>query len=648
MDEDKKTLRLRYHGRIIDQLGIQMYQSPVAAVAELIANAWDADAEKVEVTLPRALGDDAELVVRDNGLGMTFEECQERYLNVGYCRRGDQAEEFSPELNRPVLGRKGIGKLAGFGIAQIVEVETVSKDTGERTVFAMDINQLRKGEYVEEGGEVALVASEGPDLERRDSHGTIVRLKQLKMRRTPSQSVFLRSMANKFLLLEYAQQFKVYINEEELPQGPESSKIEFVFPRDYKQQEKPDGLDVQNGWGIEELDNGERIKWRINFYKDTIGNDEFQGISVFSGVKMVQKPFFFNLSGGLGGQHGQTYMSGQVKADFIDRFSDDIIAPERQRVNWEHEGADDLLEWGRKRTKHLLRIWQDRRGEKRRHEIDNRLAGFSARLQRLQPYERRTVDSALKKLGSISSLDDEQFTDLGNAMLTAWEKGRLRELIDNLAHTENINPGSFLKLLVEADVLSALNAAEVVKTKLENVRGLRLLVDKGELENAVRDYVAKKPYLLDPKWETFKKETSVKHFLDNAAQKSKLDGDEYNGRIDLALKSGGELLIVEFMRPGLTLNWDHVNRCVQYVEIASELIAAATQLQIEKVTGLLVADKIGRQDGLKSHLKKLSQQGIFAFDWMSLLNQAEQVWRDFLFLLADRNPDDGRLQALKQ
>jgi hypothetical protein len=53
MDSDQgKKLHLTFHGRIIDSLGIQMYQSPVAAVAELIANAWDADARQVAVTLP--------------------------------------------------------------------------------------------------------------------------------------------------------------------------------------------------------------------------------------------------------------------------------------------------------------------------------------------------------------------------------------------------------------------------------------------------------------------------------------------------------------------------------------------------------------------------------------------------------------------
>lgn len=53
---ETRTLELRFHGRVIDHLGIQMYQSPVAAVAELIANAWDADADRVDVLLTRSPG----------------------------------------------------------------------------------------------------------------------------------------------------------------------------------------------------------------------------------------------------------------------------------------------------------------------------------------------------------------------------------------------------------------------------------------------------------------------------------------------------------------------------------------------------------------------------------------------------------------
>ena len=140
----EKKLRLSFHGRIIDSLGIQMYQSPVAAVAELIANAWDADATAVAVTLPSDTGPDAEIVVQDNGKGMTFTDCQDRYLNVGLNRRINDGDRTAG--GRPVLGRKGIGKFAGFGIARVVQIETVSSETGERTVFSLDLRKLRSDE----------------------------------------------------------------------------------------------------------------------------------------------------------------------------------------------------------------------------------------------------------------------------------------------------------------------------------------------------------------------------------------------------------------------------------------------------------------------------------------------------------------------
>ena len=48
----KRKLYLEFHGRVIEHLGIQMYQSPVNAIAELVANAWDADATSAEIELP--------------------------------------------------------------------------------------------------------------------------------------------------------------------------------------------------------------------------------------------------------------------------------------------------------------------------------------------------------------------------------------------------------------------------------------------------------------------------------------------------------------------------------------------------------------------------------------------------------------------
>ena len=316
-----ETLQLKFNGRIIDHLGIQMYQSATAALAEYVANSWDANASNIWITLPKTL-QGGKITIKDDGVGMTFAECESRYLNLGYCRRGNKATE-TVAGSRPVLGRKGIGKLAGFGIAQKVEIDTISKETGERTVFTLDLNSLRGDEYIGQGKKIkARRYPADPHAAKR--HGTTITLKKLSLKKRQNEDQFRKSMARRFLLLEWASAFKVWVNSKPLPQD-NSSGIEFEFPRDYSADDKPLGISVtEDGWGIEKLANGKEIRWRIRFYEDPIDEEELGGISIFAGVKLAQSPFFFNLTGGLGGQHGQEYVSGVVKADYLDQVGEDI------------------------------------------------------------------------------------------------------------------------------------------------------------------------------------------------------------------------------------------------------------------------------------------------------------------------------------
>jgi len=99
---------------------------------------------------------------------------------------------------------------------------------------------------------------------------------------------------------------------------------------------------------------------------------------------------------------------------------------------------------------------------------------------------------------------------------------------------------------------------------------------------------------LDQKWETFTVEKSVKHILKKAAKKVGLAGKEYEGRVDLALRSGEHLLVVEFMKPGKPLDLDHLNRCENYVLTIRTIIEAESDLRITRVTSLVVADKSER------------------------------------------------------
>lgn len=222
MTKSHKKLHLKFHGRIIDHLGIQMYQSPIAAVAELVANSWDADAKSVKIKLPNKLGDSATIVVKDNGIGMTFQDCEKRFLNIGYCRRDISATECSAG-GRPILGRKGIGKFAGFGIAQSVEVSTISKKTGEKTVFQMNLDELRSEEYVTQGGDIDVIEYLKPKESRKSKHGTTITLKFLTLARRPSPELFRRGMARRFLLLQWTEKFVVTVNDKKIPDSENMS-----------------------------------------------------------------------------------------------------------------------------------------------------------------------------------------------------------------------------------------------------------------------------------------------------------------------------------------------------------------------------------------------------------------------------------------
>ena len=131
-----KKLKMSFDPNVVKHLGLSMYSTLPASLSELIANAWDADATEVEIIHDEK---NKTITVVDNGCGMSFNEIQENYLRIGRDRRKSDCSDKTPN-GRLVMGRKGLGKLAGFGISSTVQIETV-KD-GEYTNFIIDFNKM--------------------------------------------------------------------------------------------------------------------------------------------------------------------------------------------------------------------------------------------------------------------------------------------------------------------------------------------------------------------------------------------------------------------------------------------------------------------------------------------------------------------------
>jgi hypothetical protein len=458
-------------------------------------------------------------------------------------------------------------------------------------------------------------------------------------------------MSRRFLLAQRVADFKVLVNGAPIPADSDLDGAEFIFPAAYELSERPAGIEIDaEQWGIEDIGGGRKIRWRFQFYKETIKEDELRGISVFAHGKLAQQPFTFNIVGGISGQQGLEYLSGRVEADYIDALAVDIIATERQRINWEHPDALPLLAWGKKRVDDLCRLWKEKRAADKMKMMESKLVTFSTRLLSLPGSEQKTVKRALLKLAQIAALTTKQFEDLGDAILTSWESGRLKELINSLADSETMGTDALVDLLMEANVLTALNTYEAVRTKIALIEGLKAKVEKNELELAVRDYIAEHPWLISPKWETFKIEISIKKALKEllpAKYQPEDDEKGWNRRIDLILGSGEVLLILEFMQPGKALDIDHIGRFEYYISTIRAYLSANTGGQFRRCIGYLISTAAVKDPAIASMIASKAQDAMYYMDWHTLLAEAEKQYEEFMQILREHAPQDDRLKKLQ-
>jgi hypothetical protein len=643
---ENKELRLIIRPQIIRLLGIQMYQKPADVISELIANAWDADAEEVNIDIS-----DGKIEVEDNGNGMTFDQCQHYYLNVGRDRRLDKKTkgELSDRFERPVLGRKGIGKFAGFGIAENIEVETTSIKNGEITSFSMDLDKILEIDKTgDEKKIIDVLKYTEPNGKLKNQHKTVIRLLLKYGINKIEVSQLTEDISRRFLLTQQYGNFIINVAGKKVFYDFEKN-LEFVFPKDLTDDEMkkfPALKEISDGWAEETIDCG-TVYWRLGYFEEPIKQEELRGLSVFARGKIAQKPFFFDLTGGISAQESLEYLTGQVKIDLIDTGDNDLISTERQRINLQSGIGITIKYWGQELIKQAGSIWKTRRSEDRIKELETKVGKFKDRLDKLPASERKTVKSVLIKIANFERLDQKRFEEWCGDILTSWETGRLRGLLEDISNSESIDTTRMLEILQEAQVLTSLNIAESIKTKIYAIAELKKRVDAKDLENSIRDFIYENPWLIHPKWESYKKERSVSHIVANRGEKY-LDNDGiFSGRVDLALSSGEDLLLIEFMRPGLNLDRDHIDRLNNYVSDIRVMIKNETGLTLKYLSSAyIVADSHDIDIFIADKIKKLKEDNILLLTWDTLISQAIKQWQEQLDILKQNNRSDPRIQAL--
>lgn len=418
---DLNGLELKFGGRLVQHLGAQLYPSATATVAELISNAWDANATRVWVSMPFGDWAEGEIAVVDDGHGMSFAAAQERYLEVGYNRRR-HGERTEGDL-RLAHGRKGIGKLAAFGTAGVLDLRTRREDAAN-VAFRMVYDRIRQldpdtryqVEVNQDPGELA-----DPNTGQLLPHGTRIRLTELKLRRRLNEQQFRRSMSRRFALRD--EEMRVWINGEALKRF-EGVDLEFRLPPDAV----PDDARVdEDEWAIETLEGGHVVRWWMGFTRKPLAVEGEQGISVLARGKLVQAPFTFRRFQGTEGQLGLEYLVGEVVADWIDPEThlpgddseQDVITSNRDALQLEDDRLQPFVAWGRRRVawalkqRTVLRNAETERALAEDDELQALLAQFPAAqrgplraiaiaLMRLQVEQEDLVD-VIRRVGDVQA-----------------------------------------------------------------------------------------------------------------------------------------------------------------------------------------------------------------------------------------------------
>lgn len=115
---------------LLRELGEKLVSTVHVALAELVKNAYDADAKTVTVSISPNIVGGPTIIIQDDGSGMTPEEVAGFWMRIGTTNKAEQP--FSKRYGRPRTGRKGVGRFACRRLGGLLELETIALTTNQK------------------------------------------------------------------------------------------------------------------------------------------------------------------------------------------------------------------------------------------------------------------------------------------------------------------------------------------------------------------------------------------------------------------------------------------------------------------------------------------------------------------------------------
>jgi len=651
---EQSTYEMVISRTTIDKLGIKLYDKASAVIAELIANAYDADAEKVVVEVPlgeylasKAGGKITDkgytISVTDDGHGMIPDEVNRHYLQIGKDRRIDPDwGNLSREKNRPVIGRKGIGKLACFGICRIIEVFSAGGPKTEKGYLTAHL-LLNYDEIVKDTDERYLPTPGELDRTYQETRGTTVTLHKFLLRKIPEAEVFHRQLAARFGLPQKNWAIEVH----------DSLHVVEPFTVGEFEIDLLEGTRIDLTGRVIKLEDGTKLPvsgW-VGISRNPYRDQAMTGIRIYVRGKIVAQTLF-DIPSGFHGEHTlRSYLVGEIHADWLDE-DEDLIQSTRQDILWATEIGQAFQGWGQDLVKEIgsmstsfrrQQAWQIFQEKSRIEELTR---------ERIADPELRTgiieVAKVIARTSSRESLDDDTYIEsLVNLAFSLGPHHVIVEKLHTIAETADSPFEVLVEFFTQASAAEDYELGQIAHERIRAIERLESSLSPERDEAELQKLLEEAPWLIHSDWTPLTKNQTLE--TARAAFErwySKEYGvpvvtsaiDYRNKRPDFVLLNHAHALeVVDIKKPGHELNDEDFERLHRYHEAFASFLGRHPEFQPDFPEGhhiVVVCDGIQLSPLLITAYEGLVGRRILQLlSWEELLRRTKVAHEVFLEVL---------------
>ena len=637
-----RELKMKVNLHVLEHLGMNLYSNVPAVLSEIVANSWDADATEVVIQIDTTA---RTIEIQDNGTGMSRDDVIDRFLMIGYQRRNEQ---HVSKLDRDPMGRKGIGKLSSFSIANKVAVYT--KSEVNNTAFYMDAKKIKdesKSGSVDTYQPSELNWDENAPLFQNT--GTMVRLTDLKIGVTQNTIDGMRQrLARRFTVIGAKYDFKVVINDEQISANDRGYQrnVEFVWIYgNIGDEESSFTALADNGKENRATPTNNIDENSISGWIGTVRNagllkaesgENLNRIAIYMRGKLAQEDILREFGAK---EIYADYIVGELHCNELDSDDlDDIATSNRQALKSDDARVEALVDFVGNELKHIRKNWSRLRGSAGLVEV-RKIPAVENWFKTLAGDTKSKAQHWVGRINSIRSVDQKQKMELLKASILAFEIYRRKEQLSILEEIEDQSVEQILEIFKDIDDLQLSYYGQIVNLRLNIIKKLIELLKDDAKEKEIQMYVFQHLWLLDPSWErvtgTEVMESSINQWLKEST--ARLSEEERRARIDIGYRTAsGQHVIIELKRKSASIS---IGRLIDQIGVyreglvnkLSEMDQQSSKLPIDIVC---VVGKAPRgwhtPDGRERIQKSLSGYGARLVLYDEILTNARRVYSEYL------------------